>query len=787
LKKFFRLILISAGLLTLAGGISGTVLIGTLMSDLPSIESIRNIRLKVPLEVYTIDGRLIAQFGNHKRIPLTIDHVPKTLINAITAAEDDRFFHHHGIDITGVARALIANIRSGDISQGASTITMQVARNYFLSREKTYIRKVKEILLAIKIEQKLSKEEILELYINKIFLGHRAYGFAAAAAIYYDKPLEQLSLDQLAVLAGLPKAPSRNNPVTNPVRAQKRRNYVLYRMYTLGHIDRETYQSTIKKPVVASKSFLVTEVDARHIAEMVRSSLVSEFGQAAYTDGYRVYTSVDSTHQAAANRALRHGLLAYDRRHGYRGPANNLDTSRLVDSSYVATALANANAPAPLIPAVVLNVAPDAVSLALGDDKKVVLGPGSWRWTKKSIDLVVNPGDLIYVIHGLDGLLLAQLPEIDGALVSLNPHDGAVLALVGGFDFARNKLNHVTQALRQPGSNIKPFIYSAALDNGFSAASMVSAAPIVIEDTLGNTWKPQNYNKKFFGPTRLRRALSLSLNLVSVRITRSLGIPLVTDHLERFGFSRERLSTGLSLALGSASTTPMEIARGYAVFANGGYLIEPYFIARIENRDGRIVRYANHTVLCPTCRPDQSPSAQIGSGITRDLRYARRAISPENAYLMTSLMNEVMTTGTGRKSLSLGRTDLSGKTGTTNNFRDAWFTGFNHDITASVWVGFDQPKELGRRESGSRAALPIWIDYMTTALKDKPIHSATIPENIVMARINRHSGQVTDPTDPDGIDEYFVMGSEPHAQLSVGTPTTPKSRNDTESNVEKLF
>jgi len=757
------------------------------MSDLPSIESIRNIRLKVPLEVYTIDGRLIAQFGNHKRIPLTIDHVPKTLINAITAAEDDRFFHHHGIDITGVARALIANIRSGDISQGASTITMQVARNYFLSREKTYIRKVKEILLAIKIEQKLSKEEILELYINKIFLGHRAYGFAAAAAIYYDKPLEQLSLDQLAVLAGLPKAPSRNNPVTNPVRAQKRRNYVLYRMYTLGHIDRETYQSTIKKPVVASKSFLVTEVDAHHIAEMVRSSLVSEFGQAAYTDGYRVYTSVDSTHQAAANRALRHGLLAYDRRHGYRGPANNLDTSRLVDSSYVATALANANAPAPLIPAVVLNVAPDAVSLALGDDKKVVLGPGSWRWTKKSIDVVVNPGDLIYVIHGLDGLLLAQLPEIDGALVSLNPHDGAVLALVGGFDFARNKLNHVTQALRQPGSNIKPFIYSAALDNGFSAASMVSAAPIVIEDTLGNTWKPQNYNKKFFGPTRLRRALSLSLNLVSVRITRSLGIPLVTDHLERFGFSRERLSTGLSLALGSASTTPMEIARGYAVFANGGYLIEPYFIARIENRDGRIVRYANHTVLCPTCRPDQSPSAQIGSGITRDLRYARRAISPENAYLMTSLMNEVMTTGTGRKSLSLGRTDLSGKTGTTNNFRDAWFTGFNHDITASVWVGFDQPKELGRRESGSRAALPIWIDYMTTALKDKPIHSATIPENIVMARINRHSGQVTDPTDPDGIDEYFVMGSEPHAQLSVGTPTTPKSRNDTESNVEKLF
>ena len=399
----------------------------------------------------------------------------------------------------------------------------------------------------------------------------------------------------------------------------------------------------------------------------------------------------------------------------------------------------------------------------------------------------MNPGDLIYVIHSLDGLLLAQLPEIDGALVSLNPHDGAVLALVGGFDFARNKLNHVTQALRQPGSNIKPFIYSAALDNGFSAASMVSAAPIVIEDTLGNTWKPENYNKKFFGPTRLRRALSLSLNLVSVRITRSLGIPLVTDHLERFGFSRNRLSTGLSLALGSASTTPMEIARGYAVFANGGYLIEPYFIARIENRDGRIVRYANHTILCPSCRPNQSPSVQIGSGIIRDRRYARRAISPENAYLMTSLMNEVMTTGTGRKSLSLGRTDLSGKTGTTNNFRDAWFTGFNHDITASVWVGFDQPKELGRRESGSRAALPIWIDYMTIALKDKPIHPATIPENIVVARINRHSGQVTDQTDPDGIDEYFVMGSEPQAQLSVGTPTTRKFRDDTESNVEKLF
>ena len=762
-------------------------MVGTLLSDLPAIENIRNIRLKVPLEVYTIDGRLIAQFGNHKRIPLTIDHVPKTLINAITAAEDDRFFHHYGIDITGIARALIANIRSGDISQGASTITMQVARNYFLSREKTYIRKVKEVLLAIKLEQKLSKEEILELYINKIFLGHRAYGFAAAAAIYYDKPLEQLSLDQLAVLAGLPKAPSRNNPVTNPARALKRRNYVLYRMYTLRHIDRETYQSTIKQPVNARKSLLVTEVDAPHIAEMVRSSLISEFGESAYTDGYRVYTSIDSIHQAAANRALRHGLLAYDRRHGYRGPTNTLDTARLDDSSYVATALASANAPAPLIPAVVLDATPDAVSLGLAGSKKIVLEPSSWRWTKKTIDAVVNPGDLIYVIHGLDGLLLAQAPEIDGALVSLNPHDGAVLALVGGFDFARNKLNHVTQALRQPGSNIKPFIYSAALDNGFSAASMISAAPIVIEDTLGNTWKPENYNKKFFGPTRLRRALSLSLNLVSVRIARSLGIPLVIDHLERFGFSRNRLSTGLSLALGSASTTPMEIARGYAVFANGGYLIEPYFIARIENRDGQIVRYANHTILCPACRPDQSPSVQSGSGIIRDRRYARRAISPENAYLMTSLMNEVMTTGTGRKSLSLGRTDLSGKTGTTNNFRDAWFTGFNHDITASVWVGFDQPKELGRRESGSRAALPIWIDYMTIALKDKPIHPATIPENIVVARINRHSGQVTDQTDPDGIDEYFVMGSEPQAQLSIGTSTIRKPRDDTESNVEKLF
>ena len=340
-------------------------MVGTLLSDLPAIENIRNIRLKVPLEVYTIDGRLMAQFGNHKRIPLTIDHVPKTLINAITAAEDDRFFHHYGIDITGIARALIANIRSGDISQGASTITMQVARNYFLSREKTYIRKVKEILLAIKLEQKLSKEEILELYINKIFLGHRAYGFAAAAAIYYDKPLEQLSLDQLAVLAGLPKAPSRNNPVTNPARALKRRNYVLYRMYTLHHIDRETYQSTIKQPVNARKSLLVTEVDAPHIAEMVRSSLISEFGESAYTDGYRVYTSIDSIHQAGANRALRHGLLAYDRRHGYRGPTNTLDTARLDDSSYVAAALASANAPAPLIPAVVLDVTPDAVSQAL--------------------------------------------------------------------------------------------------------------------------------------------------------------------------------------------------------------------------------------------------------------------------------------------------------------------------------------------------------------------------------------------------------------------------------------
>ena len=777
----------SLGLLTLGGGISATVVVGTLMSDLPPIETIRDIRLEVPLEVYTIDGHLIAQFGNHKRIPVKFDGVPVSLIHAIIAAEDDQFFHHHGIDLAGVARALLANIRSGDISQGASTITMQVARNYFLSREKTYVRKLKEVLLAIKLERALSKEEIMELYLNKIFLGHRAYGFGAAAAIYYDKPLADLDVEQLAMLAGLPKAPSRNNPVTNPERAADRRNYVLKRMYSLGHIDEKTYQLAIGKEITARRNLLATQVDAPHLAEMVREDVVSEFGQAAYSEGFRVYTSVDSTHQATANAALRAGLLAYDRRHSYRGTAGTIESDALEDPNRGITALSALPSPPPLAAAAVLDVDTESVNLMLANGQRKTMSAAACQWSGKNIHSMLAPADLIYVVAAVNGLRLAQLPEIEGALVSLNPHDGAILALVGGFDFERNQLNHVTQAQRQLGSNIKPFIYSAALDNGFSAATMVNVQPIVKEDSLGNIWKPENYSKKFFGPTRLRQALSKSLNLVSVRITETLGIPLVIDHLERFGFDRKRMASGLSLALGSTNMTPLEIASAYAVFANGGYQVQPYYIARIENRDGRVIRYTNRTLLCPACDERQKISSQAAPETSYDRRYVRRVISPENAFLMSSLMNEVMTTGTGRKARTLKRDDLSGKTGTTNNFRDAWFTGFNPDLTASVWVGYDQPRDLGRRESGSKAALPIWIDYMRTALRDKPERERVIPENIVVAHINRRTGQVTDRADPEGLDEYFVMGTEPHAQLSIGAPNTRPTTVETENKVEKLF
>lgn len=790
MKKVAKYFAIFAGICVVVGGIALGATLAVFLPQLPSIEKIREIPLKVPLRVYSVDGALLAEYGDFRREPVTIDEAPERLIQAILAAEDDRFFKHHGVDFVGVGRAFLANLKAGGIDQGASTITMQVARNYFLTKEKTYTRKIKEVLLSFKIERLLSKDEILELYINKIFLGHRAYGFAAAAKAYYDAELDQLTLAQIAMLAGLPKAPSRTNPISNPARAVERRNYVLSRMRGLDLIDDIQYRESSSAPVSADRYLAKVDLEAPYVAEMARSYMVETFGPDAYTKGYRVYTTVNSRYQRSANDALRKGLLAYDKRHGFRGPVGIIELPDRLDPIAVSEALEAFPKVGSVIPVMVTAITSDRISFVTTEGDEFHVLPDQWQWAGK-ISTKLAPGDVIYVEKELETgpWRLSQMPEVQGALVSVDPREGSILALIGGFDYYSGKFNRVTQAQRQPGSNLKPFIYSAAMDNGFTPASLVSGAPIVVDNDLEGVWRPENYSRRFFGPTPIRKALSLSLNLVSVRLVRSLGTDLVLDHLSRFGFDRERLPKGLSLALGAASLTPLEVVRGYAVFANGGYLVEPYLIARVEDQSGEILSYGNRQPVCVECGNDSTEHALANTewNVDVDPRYAKRAISPENAYLMQSLLGQVIKTGTGRRALSLGRSDLAGKTGTTNNFRDAWFSGFNPDVVTTVWVGFDTPKDLGRSESGAKAALPIWIDYMDTALSGKPDRPRQPPENVITAFVHKDTGEPTLPTDPNGYPEHFVMGTEPH----IGS--TPRPLDDTnqprnqKTRVEDLF
>ena len=738
--------------------------------DLPPTSEVQDIRLKEPLRIYSIDGRLMGEFGDERRITVRIEDTPQDLINAILAAEDDRFFSHHGVDPLGVVRALIANLKSRETRQGASTITMQVARNYFLSREKTYTRKLKEALLAFRLERELLKLQILELYVNKIFLGHRSFGFQAAAAFYYNKPLNELNLAQLAMLAGLPKAPSSINPVSNPVRALERRNYVLRRMRGLNLINDTSFEAATAMPLTAARHRQEIEMHAPYVSEMVREHMFSRYGPSAYESGYRVYTTLDSRYQNAGRMALTHGLLEYGERHGYQGPAGYIDPAKITSTTERIEELTQHRVIGGLRPAMVLRTSGDALEVLTTDRQTVSMGYQGWRWTSRSPSQMLQPGDVIYLRgDSKHKLRLAQVPRVQGALVSLNPSDGSVLALIGGFDFAQSNFNRATQALRQPGSNIKPFIYSAALENGFTAASLVSGAPVVIEDDISGDWRPQNYSRKVFGPTRLREALSKSLNLVSVRLVRALGVETIRDYLEKFGFDRARLPQGLSLALGSATVTPMEIARAYGVFANGGYLVEPFFIARVEDPSGQIVEYANRQMLCSGCAIPISESSESSKPLP-DLRFSQQVVSPENAFILDSMMREVIRSGTGRAARSLHRDDLAGKTGTTNNYFDAWFTGYSSNIVATVWVGFDRPKDLGQGESGARAALPIWVDFMKTALSGKAHAVQHSPENIIKIRVNRKSGLPTHTEDPDGYPEYFVAGTEPttpHEEFQV--------------------
>ena len=762
-------------------------------SVVPTLPSIGELEQKqedidIPLRVYTIDGRLIAEYGDQRRRPIAIEDAPPLLISAILAAEDDRFFEHHGVDFPGVLRALIANIQSRNIVQGFSTVTMQVAGNYFLDRrEKTYTRKLQEVLLAFNLERELSKEEILELYLNKIFLGQRAYGFAAASSVYFNKTLEELTLSEMAILAGIPKAPSKKNPVINPEASRLRRDYVLKRMRDLEDISEENYILAKDSPISAARHIAPIEVEASYVAEMARAYMVERYGKAAYKKGYSVFTTIDSSNQTAANIALRDGLIAYDQRHGYRGVSGAIGLNDNDNSYLIRNALSQYPTVGGLRPAAIVDITFESINVLIASGEIQTIEPPGWKWAALNVSSDLSIGDVIYINEKNKGIELAQIPEIQGAIVSLDPHDGALLALTGGFDFYAGKFNRATQAKRQAGSNIKPFIYSAALDNGFTAATLVSGAPIVVEDSLGDTWRPENYSKKIFGPTRLRKALAQSLNLVSVRLVRGLGTPLVLEHLEQFGFEPQKLPQGLSLALGSEDLTPWDMARAYGVFANGGHLIEPYLIARVENQKGEIVEYANRVMVCPECEQSDQYSIGLGQDALYDPRYSKRVLSPENAFLMTELMRDVIRTGTGRRALSLGRNDLAGKTGTTNNFRDAWFSGFNQDVVTSVWVGFDQPRDLGARESGARAALPIWIDYMEISLSGKPEKTLELPENIIKAWVHRDTGDAVAINDPDGFEEFFLMGTEPHALVRGGAPAVKADMSREIPSLEELF
>ncbi len=760
-----------------------------LLPELPTIEEIRRVPLNIPLRIYNHEQQLIAEYGSERRIPVSLDKTPQLLIDAVLATEDHGFYNHNGVDFRGLVRALWHNLRSKSRAQGASTITMQVARNFFLTPKKTYTRKLKEILLAFNMERALTKDEILELYLNKIFLGHRAYGFAAAAQIYYGVALEDLSIPEIAMLAGLPKAPSRDNPISNPKRADERRNYVLKRMHSLGWIDQLSYQTARLAPITATGHLAKTKNDAPYVAEIARQMMHDNFGERVYELGYKVFVTVRGKHQTRADKALRKGLLDYDRRHGFRGAVARIDLDDYVlDAAKGAPALDAAGESRASIdsvlaqypksgefqPAVALKVGPRAIHARTQtgeniripwsqiEQTKPYLRPNAVGKTPTAASQVAQPGDILYVSQTMSASgervwRLDQLPEVSGALVSLDPNSGAIIAISGGFDYYLSKFNRATQALRQPGSNIKPFIYSAALEHGFTPASLVSAAPIVIEDPLEGVWRPQNYSKKFPGPMRLREALSRSVNLVAVRLVRAIGIDATIDHLVKFGFRRSRLPRSFSLALGSASMTPLEVAAGFAVFANGGRRVKPYLIERIVEASGAQVTLSADE--CEYCKP-----AAVGATATELVAIeAPRAISAANAFLMRDLLQQVILTGTGRRALALKRGDLSGKTGTTNNFRDAWFSGFTQDLVSTVFVGFDEPSHLGYRESGAAAALPIWIDYMRAALRDHPEQPSIPPPAITTRHINRATGLLTYPDDPDGYWEYYLAGSEPQA------------------------
>ncbi len=732
-----------------------------LYPNLPGLEALTDYKPRIPLRVFTADGQLIGEFGDERRALVKIEAVPDVMKKAILAAEDDRFYQHSGVDYVGVVRAALTNLFAGGRREGASTITMQVARNFFLTREKTITRKLSEMLLAFKIERNLSKDQILELYINQIFLGQRAYGFAAAGQTYYAKRLDQLSLSEVATLAGLPKAPSKCNPINNLKCANQRALYVLRRMHELKFIDDAAYESAVKQPSRLRQAIESYPVPADYIAEMVRQYMFDTHGEAAYESGFRVITTIRKDDQLAADESLHKGLLEYDGRHGYRGPESfaDIDAASGKSEHHLEEILADKELSGGLIPGVVTQLSGNSVQAYLKGGATISLQAEGIKFAAAALkgdaapNLRLRPGAIIRIANVGEGkFAIAQLPAVEGALVAVNPIDGAIRALSGGFDFHSNKFNHVMQAMRQPGSSFKPFVYSAALEKNFTPASVINDAPLVIDpgDTSGEMWEPKNFDEKYSGPTRLRTALAKSKNTVSIRIMQSIGGQYAQDYVTtRFGFDPKLNPPFLTMALGAGNATPMTVASAYCVFANNGYKIRPYFIERVIDAKGNIV--------------SQSKPVIAGEN-------AEQTLDPRNVFLMNSLLRDVVKVGTATKALSLGRQDLAGKTGTTNEHRDAWFAGFHPTLVAIAWIGFDNNSPLGDKETGAVAALPIWMSYMGKALRGVPDAKLTPPTGIVQLGINPETGK-QDPDNPNKIFEYFyqenVPGMQPPMEIEI--------------------
>ncbi len=723
--------------------------------NLPSLETLTDYRPKIPLRVYTADGYLIGEYGEERRAVISIQEVPTVMKQAILAAEDDRFYQHSGVDYPGILRAASANLVGGGKRQGASTITQQVARNFFLSGEKTYTRKLYEALLSFKIENNLSKDQILELYINQIFLGQRAYGFAAAAQIYFGKPLKDISIAEAAMLAGLPKAPSIYNPIVNPKRAKIRQQYVLRRMHELGNISDVEYEAALKEPLVVKRELAGYAVHAEYAAEMARQIATERFPEDVYSRGLKVYTTLIKADQEAAYASLRRGVMDYDRRHGYRGAESYLDMKDIKSDQDEAIDEALQDIPdaGDLIPALVLAADPKQIHAYRKGGDIVTLSGDAMKFAAAMLDdkapanKRIKRGAIIRLQKNDKGdWQISQLPEVESAFVAVDPKTGAVRALVGGFDFNRNKFNHVTQAWRQPGSSFKPFIYSAALEKGFNPSTIINDEPIVISasQTGSQAWEPHNYDGKYEGPMQMRTALAKSKNMVSIRILQSIGTRYAQDYSSRFGFDAEKHPPYLTMALGAGSVTPWQMATAYSVFANGGYRINPYVVSEIRDEKNNVLA--------------QAVPVPAGEGSVR-------AIDPRNAFLMDSMLRDVTIYGTAAKaSVALKRKDLAGKTGTTNEYVDAWFCGYQMTAAACAWIGFDQPKNLGNKETGGAAALPIWIGYMGRALKDLPMQTPPMPEGITAFGSGRERIYI--------YSENVVKETSPEDESSEGTPSS---------------